>query len=149
MREIEGTHLIVDAYVKDSATLGEKNMLQLFDRLVEELDMVYLQRPMKVDVPIDTSKLDSTEDEGGSSYYCLITTSHIAAHTWELRRAVMLDVFSCKPFNTTRALVLLDEHLNFAQHRKVIVQRLDPKTGGSTYFQQVELDLPHQNCEGI
>jgi S-adenosylmethionine decarboxylase len=99
MYKIEGTHLIVDAYVQDAATLGEENMLLLFDELVEALDMTYLQRPQCVEVPLDEAKLSSGEDEGGCSYYCLITTSHIAAHTWELRKAVMLDVFSCKPFD--------------------------------------------------
>ena len=31
MHKIEGTHLIVDAYVKDVKTLEEANMLALFD----------------------------------------------------------------------------------------------------------------------
>lgn len=144
MREINGTHLIVDAYVKDASSLGEENMFQLFDGLVEELNMAYLRRPVRVDVPLEPSKLSNTEDEGGSSYYCLITTSHISAHTWELRRAIMFDVFSCRPFNASRALVLLDKYLNFSHYRKVVVDRIDPQNESD----QIELSLSPATGKG-
>jgi len=126
MQKISGTHLIVDAYVKNAATLQQDNVLKLFDSLVEALNMCYLQRPIAVEVPLDPTKLSTDEDEGGCSYYCMITTSHISAHTWKLRNAVMLDVFSCRPFDVDTAIAIIDRSLEFTHSKTVVVAREDP-----------------------
>lgn len=126
MQKISGTHLIVDGYVKDPNVFSESNMLQLFDKLVESLDMQYLTPPMVTPVELEPEKLETDDDEGGVSYFCQITTSHIAAHTWELRGAIMLDVFSCKPFDFSKAFAVLDKHLGFEYYDARVVDRADP-----------------------
>lgn len=129
MRKIAGTHLIVDGYVKDPGVFSEPNMLKLFDTLVAALDMQYLTKPMATPVELEPEKLATDDDEGGVSYFCQITTSHIAAHTWELRGAIMLDVFSCKPFDYLTAFSVLDKYLGFEYYDARVVDRADP-TGG-------------------
>lgn len=126
MRQINGTHLIVDGYVKDSSVFSPKNMLRLFDTLVETLGMQYLTKPMVTPVELEPNKLETDDDEGGVSYFCQITTSHIAAHTWELRHAIMLDVFSCKPFDTKAAFGVLEQSLDFDHYVIRVVDRQDP-----------------------
>ena len=56
--------------------------------------MEILQKPSSV-------HCDKKDNEGISSF-CLITTSHIALHSWEKSKPnlVQLDVYSCKPFDT-------------------------------------------------
>jgi S-adenosylmethionine decarboxylase len=122
MKEIRGMHLIVDGYVKDSATLEPEAIVELFDSLVEELDMQYLQRPLALRVPLRKERLSGGEDEGGWSVICQITTSHIALHGWPLRRAFMMDVFSCKDFDMGRAKDLVFEKL---QVEKAVVQSVE------------------------
>jgi S-adenosylmethionine/arginine decarboxylase-like enzyme len=123
MQTLAGTHLIVDGYVKNSNVFNPANMLSLFDELVATLGMTYLTRPIVTPVTLDPTKLYSPNDVGGTSYFCQITTSHIAAHTWELRNAIMLDVFSCHHFNTEEALQVLDQYLQFKIYTYQIVER--------------------------
>jgi S-adenosylmethionine decarboxylase len=103
MREIKGTHLLMDGYVEDARTLEPDALVALFDRLVEILDMQYLQRPQAIQVPCEPAKLGTEEDEGGWSVIAQITTSHISLHGWPLRKAFSMDVFSCKDFDTKLA----------------------------------------------
>ena len=126
MKHLEGTHLIVDAHVQDASVLRRERMFELFDRLVDVLNMTYLVRPQAVEVQLDPSKLETDEDEGGWSYWCMITTSHIAAHTWELRKAIMLDIMSCRSFDVQEALATLEEMLQFDRVRHQVVERMDP-----------------------
>jgi S-adenosylmethionine/arginine decarboxylase-like enzyme len=103
MTEISGLHLLVDGTVRESRALEPANVMDMFDHLVEVLGMEYLQRPMAARVPLEPEKLVTGEDEGGWSVICQITTSHISLHGWPLRKAFMLDVFSCSPFDARLA----------------------------------------------
>lgn len=126
MQKIMGTHLIVDGYVEDVDTLSNENIFELCNSLVEALGMKYLLKPQALQVPMNPEKLESSEDEGGWSFFCLITTSHIALHTFPLKKAVMIDIFSCVHFDTDVANNLLAKYLKFRQHRSTVVDRLDP-----------------------
>jgi S-adenosylmethionine decarboxylase len=127
MKRIGGTHLIVDGYVHDADNLDRKTVFTLFDSLVEQLGMKYLTAPTAHKVDLNPENLsDEHQDDGGWSYWCAITTSHISAHTWPLRKAVMLDVFSCRPFNFKLALSIINERLGLADHNHYVVDRFDP-----------------------
>lgn len=127
MIDIQGTHLIVDGYVQDSSVFTDETIFGLFDQLVKTLHMEYLTLPSSIDVPIDPNKLGEGEDEGGTSYWCQITTSHIALHAWPLRSAFMLDVFSCVPFNTDIAMEIVRQNLNLTGWRMHVLNRQDPR----------------------
>lgn len=128
MNTISGRHLIVDAYVRNGSVLEDPDALcHMFDVLVDELGMEYLQRPAAYRVPPDPSRVGTNEDDGGWSVICQITTSHIALHGWPLRKAVMLDVFSCREFDTERALAILWDHLGIAEANIRNIERTDPR----------------------
>jgi len=128
MQQIAGRHLIIDAYVQDGAILNNPEALcGLFDELVAELKMEYLQRPACYRVPVDLGKLQNGEDDGGWSVICQVTTSHIALHGWPLRRAVMMDVFSCCEFDVDRAKKLIFDRLGVVDSRVVDLVRKDPR----------------------
>jgi len=126
MRDIAGTHLILDGYVHDERKLEPENLISMMDALVWTLEMQYLQRPVAMKVPVDTTKLASDEDEGGWSVYAQITTSHIAIHCWPLRKAFMMDVFSCRPFDAIRATKIVYDVLNVDQVVQKIIERSGP-----------------------
>jgi S-adenosylmethionine/arginine decarboxylase-like enzyme len=130
MRRISGTHLIIDAYVNDSSKLSEQNMRDSFDTIVSELGMQYidpLQGALSFSVPLEGSKLNTEDDEGGITVYAPITTSHLSAHAWPLRRAVMLDVFSCKHFDIEVALHCISKLFGFKSYNLHVVERTDPE----------------------
>jgi S-adenosylmethionine decarboxylase len=128
MNAISGRHLIIDAYVKDGAVLNNPDTLvTLFDDLVDELGMEYLQRPAAFRVPTDPNRIESADDDGGWSVICQITTSHIALHGWPLRSAVMMDVFSCHDFDVERAKALVWERLGVTDAIVRDISRTDPR----------------------
>ena len=126
MKTITGTHLLIDGYVRDGKSLNPDTICNLFDRLVGALQMKYLQPPMAVRVPLDPRKLESSDDEGGWSVICQITTSHISLHGWPMRGAFMMDIFSCKPFDASAAQDLVREILGVVNWNVKVVDRQDP-----------------------
>jgi S-adenosylmethionine/arginine decarboxylase-like enzyme len=120
-----GRHLIIDGVVRDSKVFSHESLTKLFHKLVEALDMEIIAGPMFKDVELDPSKLtgDEFQDEGGTTGYCLISTSHIAIHTWELRNFFMMDAFSCKDFNEEKALRIICDHLG-VDHSKLRINSL-------------------------
>lgn len=129
MKTIAGLHLLVDGYVRDGNLLNPDTICSLFDRLVETLGMQYLQPPMAMRVPLAPGKLETDDDEGGWSVICQITTSHISLHGWPLRGAFMMDIFSCKPFSTERAIQLVQQALGATTCHVTTVRRTDPRSG--------------------
>ena len=130
MNRISGRHLIIDAYVKDNTILNSPDSLcDLFDKLVAALDMTYLQRPTAMRVTQDASCVDTSDDDGGWSVICQITTSHIALHTWPLRNAIMMDVFSCHDFDVEKAKAIIWEHLGITEANVQNIERIDPRQG--------------------
>jgi S-adenosylmethionine decarboxylase len=127
MRTISGKHLLIDGYVRDGKSLNPDTLCTLFDRLVETLQMEYLQRPTAIRVPMDPAKIESEDDEGGWSVICQITTSHIALHGWPMRGAFMMDIFSCKAFDEAAARALVTEQLGVTESRHQVIQRTDPR----------------------
>lgn len=129
MRRIEGIHLMVDGYASSDKAFEQEQVLALFDTLVDALNMTYLTEPEGYHVDLQPGKLGGDEDEGGWSYFCQITTSHIAFHFWPLRKAVMLDIFSCRQFNVARAFTILDKHFGFEYYNQHVITRDDPRFG--------------------
>jgi len=129
MRTIAGKHLTMDGYVSNAAKLEPESIMSVFDALVWALDMQYLQRPVAMRVPLDRGKLSTDDDEGGWSVYAQITTSHIAIHCWPLRRAFMLDVFSCKTFDHVRAIKVIHEGLDVTLAVQNVHERRGPAEG--------------------
>ena len=126
MRNISGTHLLVDGYVEDRAALTPQAVTALFDELVELLGMEYVQRPMAVYVPEEPAKLDSDCDEGGWTIFAQITTSHISLHGWPLRKAFMLDLLSCREYDTDAAKELIYSRLGVYRACCEVVERRGP-----------------------
>ena len=127
MRRISGLHLLVDGFVRDPVTLEPGNICDLFDKLVDALNMKYLMHPVAMRVPLDPNKLQTDDDEGGWSVICQITTSHLSLHGWPARGAFMLDAFSCCQFNTEKAKQIIYNHLGVSEANVQVITRSGPK----------------------
>jgi len=90
---MEHKHLLVNATFYKSPFTDENFTQDWIAELVEIIDMKLLYNPVAV-------KCKEKNNEGISAF-CLITTSHIALHSWEKKdpNLVQLDVYSCKKFD--------------------------------------------------
>ena len=81
--------------------------------LIDVLGMRILDKAHMYDVETEISKLgvEPFEDEGGVTGVCVLSTSHCSIHTWPLRPFFVMDVYSCRDFDTTSVEKLLTERL--------------------------------------
>ena len=126
MRQLRGWHLLLDGYANRSESLGAERIQALFDTLVRNLGMKYLGEPTCRRVELDHKKLSTDEDEGGYSYIAPITTSHIAIHCWPLRKAFMLDIFSCKKYDMEQAIKTICLTLDVRRYEVRCIERIGP-----------------------
>jgi S-adenosylmethionine/arginine decarboxylase-like enzyme len=91
--------LLADAKVVES----------VLTELVDLLGMRLLGAPHLYEVEAEISKLgvEPFEDEGGVTGVCVLSTSHCTIHTWPLRPFFVMDVYSCRDFDSA----LVREHL--------------------------------------
>lgn len=70
--------------------------------LVHSLGMRPLGKPHLYEVEAEIAKLnvEPFEDEGGVTGVVVLSTSHCSIHTWPLRPFFVLDVYSCRDFDT-------------------------------------------------
>lgn len=106
-----------------TASLGDVEKVRGFlATVVEAIGMRPLDEPRVYDVPIQLAKLAAIprEDEGGVTAEgfavaaeelvvgsLVLSTSHIAIHTWPLRERGVLDIYSCRGFSVSTVLNLL------------------------------------------
>ena len=123
-----GRHLIIDGYVKDAKVFEEGKLMCLFYDLAKSLDMTIIHGPVFKEVELDPSKLTSDvfKDEGGITGFAVISTSHMAIHCWPLRKFFSLCVFSCKEFDTSKAMSVMSETLGFASINVMSIDRTKP-----------------------
>ncbi len=125
-----GWHMIVDAVVDDARALSDVGALREFLRdLTGVLRMQILVEPQAHEVPLQPDALATDDDEGGITGFCVITTSHIAIHTWPLRHKFSMDVFSCKPFERDAALDFIVSRLGVRTASMTWIDRTWPAGG--------------------
>jgi S-adenosylmethionine decarboxylase len=81
--------------------------------LIDVLGMRILDKAHMYEVETEISKLgvEPFEDEGGVTGVCVLSTSHCSIHTWPLRPFFVMDVYSCREFDTMSVEKLLTERL--------------------------------------
>jgi S-adenosylmethionine decarboxylase len=81
--------------------------------LIDVLGMRLLDKAHMYEVETEISKLgkEPFEDEGGVTGVCVLSTSHCSIHTWPLRPFFVMDVYSCRDFDTSAVERFLSERL--------------------------------------
>ena len=133
MNNSAGLHLIMDVYVNDSSVLNSRNLTSMFRELANILDMTIIMGPEFKEVPVDAAILEESKqtgrflDCGGVTGFCVISTSHMSAHCWELESFASIDIFSCKNFDSEKAEAYIIEKLGCTHVSKTVVKRTKPE----------------------
>lgn len=94
-----GKHLMLDGYGCDKQKLMDMMLIYDFlDHYPEEMEMT------KIMPPYVFRYSGKSSEEWGFSGFVLIAESHISIHTFPEKGFLSLDVFSCKDFNTNKAV---------------------------------------------
>lgn len=100
---MEHKHLLVNATFHSTPFRETAFTSDWIRLIVSKIDMELLYDPVSVHC--------NTPNNEGVSAFCLITTSHIALHSWEKTdpNLVQLDIYSCKKFDQDLILEELRE----------------------------------------
>lgn len=124
-----GRVVIISAEVSDVSSLTDFTVINdFFYQLVSELNMEMLLPPMSVMVNPEASNIGLDTDDGGMSVQCMISTSHIAIHTWPLQNRFRLVVDSCKDFKAETVLKLATEWFPTTKYSLQDISYLAPDT---------------------
>lgn len=104
MSEAFGQHLVVDA-AGCNDRIGDRDAIAAFaDDLVKAIDMKAYGSPWIEHFGHDSPKTS------GFTLVQLIETSNISAHFCDHSSEAYFDIFSCKTFDETMALAVIDRH---------------------------------------
>lgn len=97
-----GQHIKVLGTASPEKLRSVAGVTQFLADLVEALGMRCLGQPHTYEVREEIDKLGAVpfEDEGGVTGIAVLSTSHCAIHTWPLRSCFVMDVYSCRAFDT-------------------------------------------------
>lgn len=131
-------HLIVDGFECNYEELSDPERVRnLLDSYPDAIDMTKITEP-KVHIYHGPKP-----EDWGVSGFVIIAESHISVHTFPERRHINIDVFSCKEFDTEKAISELKQVFNMPRIRSWALDRglehLDPDTAE----QAVELEREH------
>ncbi len=99
-----GVHLMLDGYGCDPEVLQDINLIYNFlDEYPQEMEMT------KIMPPYVFRYNGVVPEDWGISGFVLIAESHISIHTFPEKRYLSLDMFSCKPFDTDKAVAAVKE----------------------------------------
>lgn len=123
-----GLHVILDGYVSDSVVFNSDSLKNIFEKLAESLEMKIIMGPDFLEVELDPTKLQSDvfQDEGGITGMCVISTSHMSIHCWPIRKCFSIDVFSCKDFDSAKAVKIIKDLLGVETYNLNVVERFFP-----------------------
>ncbi len=97
-----------------ASRMGDVNVVRtMLVDLIDVLGMRILDKAHMYEVETEIEKLgkEPFEDEGGVTGVCVLSTSHCSIHTWPLRPFFVMDVYSCRDFDTTEVERFVTERL--------------------------------------
>lgn len=79
-------------------------------------------------------KESSGKPESGLSGFAIITTSHLAIHTWPETGYICVDVSSCKPFYPE---IIKEAVVKFFQIREIVYYKVDDERPAPPMFKKL------------
>ena len=124
-------HLLIDGYNGNRNRLQDKTFLRKF--LLEYPDILGMNR---ISDPVVLQYSAPKPEDSGLSGFVIIAESHISFHTFPNRAYINIDVFSCKSFDSAKALAELTERFGLQGVRSWVVDRglehFDPQIESSS-----------------
>jgi S-adenosylmethionine decarboxylase len=111
-------HLLMDGYSADKALLQDEEFLRRL--LAEYPDRVGMTR---ISEPLIIRYDNCPPEEWGISGFVFLAESHIAIHTFVEKLLVNIDLFSCKDFDTEKAVADLKSRFKLTRSRVSFAER--------------------------
>ncbi len=99
-----GKELILDLYECNPKKFNRKDLTLFFKELCEVIDMVPCERFFWDDLDVPEEERQTELHTKGTSAIQFILTSNITTHTLDLIGEVYINLFSCKNFDSGKAI---------------------------------------------
>lgn len=118
MEQSFGPHVTIDATKCDFEKLASRELvLGILNQLPAKLSMTKIMEPLVIEW------VDKFATSPGYSGFVMIAESHISVHTFPDQDYVFIDIFSCRYFDTQKAIDYLTEAFGAREVTTNIVQR--------------------------
>jgi S-adenosylmethionine decarboxylase len=115
-------HLIIDGYSSHRELLRDEGFLRKWlEEYPARIGMTRISPPYVI------RYIGPVLDDWGISGFVFIAESHIGVHTFAEKDYVNIDVFSCKDFNTDKAVEDFREGFQLSRLRTCLIDREWPK----------------------
>jgi len=116
-------HLIIDGYSSNQKLLRDEDFLRKWlENYPAKMGMTRISPPhvLKYTGPV--------LEDWGISGFVFIAESHIGIHTFVERNYINIDIFSCKDFDTEKAIEDFRERFQLVKLRTCLIDREWPTT---------------------
>ena len=111
-------HLIIDGYSSNQKILQDEDFLHNWlENYPSRIGMT------RISPPYVLRYIGSELEDWGISGFVFIAESHISVHTFVERNYVNIDVFSCKDFDTEKAIKDFREGFQLVKSRTYLIDR--------------------------
>ena len=118
--QLNGTHPTLDCQGCEREKISSEETMRLFlDTLPSTLGMHKIMQPFVLKYEWD----GKSWDKGGISAFVMIAESHISIHTFPQDSLLTADVYSCKPFDTKKAIEQFKKAFSARTIKKNILKR--------------------------
>lgn len=115
-------HLIIDGYSSNQEILRDEDFLRKWlENYPARIGMT------RISPPYVLTYVGPVSEDWGISGFVFIAESHIGIHTFVERNYVNIDVFSCKDFDTGKAIEDFREGFDLVKLRTCLIDREWPE----------------------
>ena len=115
-------HLIIDGYSSDQKILRDEDFLRKWlENYPAEIGMT------RISPPYVLRYVGPVLEDWGISGFVFIAESHIGIHTFVERNYINIDIFSCKNFNSQKAIKDFREDFQLIKFRTCLIDREWPE----------------------
>ena len=113
-----GNHLVLDCYGCDRSKINNKKIISdMLKELPELISMKKISKPHVMEYKAEQ------EPESGITGFVLLAESHISIHTYPKKGYFAFDIFSCKEFDTEKAINYVNAKFSAKRIKKEIIKR--------------------------
>jgi S-adenosylmethionine decarboxylase len=136
-------HLIIDGYSSNQKILRDEEFLRKWlENYPGRIGMTRISPPHII------RYVGPVLEDWGISGFVFIAESHIAIHTFVEQNYINIDVFSCKDFDTEKAIKDFREGFQLAKLRTCLIDRewskVEPSTKGSQSWSNPQSFIYHE-----
>jgi len=136
-------HLIVDGYSSNQTILRDEDFLRKWlESYPTRIGMTRISPPYVI------KYIGPVLEDWGISGFVFIAESHIGIHTFVERNYINVDIFSCKDFNTEKAIEDFRDGFQLVKLRTCLIDRdwpaAKPSTQGAEYWANPQSFVYHE-----